>query len=278
MSISGHTIITGGSSGIGYALAERLVRRGGRVSLIARDTARLQRARDDLLALGAAQNTVLVVAADVMDPRRLDQAVTECEDVAGEAGALIASAGIVCPKFFHEQPVEDFDRQILTNLLGVANSVRAVYALMRLRGRGRIMIVSSGAAFVGIPGYAAYCASKAALRAFASSLRLEAKPAGIQVSICFPPDTDTPQLQAELPLRPEAARLFMGGSKPWPADKVAERILAGMEAGKDEVNFGLLLTVLARTSPALEPLLQSLHLWRTAKTKTTDTNLTDGSQ
>ena len=278
MSFSGHTIITGGSSGIGYALAERLIRRGGRVSLIARDPTKLQRARDDLLARGAAHSSVSVVAADVVDQRQLDEAVAECEANAGEAEALIASAGIVRPQFFHEQLVEDFDRQIGTNLIGVANSIRAVYRPMRQRGRGRIMIVSSGAAFVGIPGYAAYCASKAALRAFASSLRLEAKPAGVQVSVCFPPDTDTPQLQAELPQRPEAARLFMGESKPWPVDKVAERILAGFDAGKDEVNFGLLLTFLARTSPMLEPLLQSLHLWRTAKIKTTDTNLTDGSQ
>lgn len=275
MSFPKHTIITGGSSGIGYAVAERLIRRGERVSLIARDLVKLQQARDGLLALGATPQSISIVAADVIDQRRLDEAVAECEESGGVASALIASAGIVCPQFFDQQPADDFDRQIRTNLLGVANSVRAVYGPMRRRGYGRIMMVSSGAAFVGIPGYAAYCASKAALRAFASSLRLEAKPAGVRVSICFPPDTETPQLQAELPHRPQAARLFMGQAKPWPVDKVAERILAGFDAGRDEVNFGLLLHVLARTSPALEPLLQSLYLWRTAKA--TDTNLTDGS-
>lgn len=273
-----HTIITGGSSGIGYALAERLIRRGERVSLIARDPVKLQRARDELQTLGAAHASVSIAAADVTDQLALDEAVAQCEAAAGAADVLIASAGIVSPQLFHQQPANDFDRQIRINLVGVANSIRAVYGPMRQRGDGRIMIVSSGAAFVGIPGYAAYCASKAALRAFASSLRLEARPAGVQVSICFPPDTDTPQLEAELPFRPNAARLFMGQSKPWPVEKVAARILAGLDARQDEVNFGLVLSLLAKTSPALQPLLQSVYLWRTARTKTTDTNLTDSSQ
>lgn len=278
MSLPTHTIITGGSSGIGYALAERLIRRGERVSLIARDPVKLQQARDELQTRGAAHALVSIAAADVTDQLALDEAVAQCEAAAGAADALIASAGIVSPQLFHQQPVNEFDQQIRINLVGVANSIRAVYGPMRQRGDGRIMIISSGAAFVGIPGYAAYCASKAALRALASSLRLEARPAGVQVSICFPPDTDTPQLEAELPLRPNAAHLFMGQSKPWSVEKVAARILAGLDARQDEVNFGLVLSLLAKTSPALQPLLQSVYLWRTARTKTTDTNLTDSSQ
>lgn len=58
---------------------------------------------------------------------------------------------------------------------------------MKKRGNGRIMLVSSGAALLGIPGYSAYCASKSALSAFGESLRLEVAKAGVAVSVSFPP-------------------------------------------------------------------------------------------
>lgn len=84
---------------------------------------------------------------------------------------------------------------------------------MTQRGAGKIMIIASGAAFVGIPGYSAYCASNYVLKGYAAALRLEAAPHGINVSICFPPDTLTRQFEQEIGIRPAEANLFIGKAR-----------------------------------------------------------------
>ncbi len=99
----------------------------------------------------------------------LEAAVARAIDRFGPCSVLVSSAGIVEPGAFEDQPAETFDRQIAVNLTGTANAVRAVLPAMRQAGGGRIMLVSSGAALIGIHGYAAYCASKYALRGYAGA-------------------------------------------------------------------------------------------------------------
>jgi 3-dehydrosphinganine reductase len=171
---------------------------------------------------------------------------------------VVACAGIVEPAWFHDQPADVFDGQWRTNFVGVADAVRLVYAGMRTRGQGRIMIVSSAAAFVGIPAYAAYCASKSALVGFADALRLEAIPAGVTVGICFPPDTDTPQLAKELQSRPREAEILMGKIRPRPAPRIAEAIVAGIDRGAARIYFSLSIAALAMFAQLLKPWIE---LW-----------------
>ncbi len=133
--------------------------------------------------------------------------------------------------------------------------MRAVYADMKRRGTGRIMIVSSGAALIGIHGYTAYCASKSALVGFAEALRSEAGEHGVSISICFPPDTLTPQFQAELPKRSPQARKLMGAAPPWPVAKVAGRIVDGVERRAAKVYFGFEITALGLVGPLVKPVV-----------------------
>jgi NAD(P)-dependent dehydrogenase (short-subunit alcohol dehydrogenase family) len=176
-----------------------------------------------------------------------------CERSFGPCDILVASAGIVEPSAFDAMPASVFDEQIATNLLGTANVVRAVYKGMKARRSGRIMMISSGAALIGIYGYTAYCASKSALAGFAEALGAEAGAAGIRVSICFPPDTLTPQYRREMSMRPAEAELLMGAVKPWSADAVAARIVRGLDRGKARIHFGLSLTALAYFGPLIKP-------------------------
>ena len=104
----------------------------------------------------------------------------------------------------------------------------------------------SAAALIGIYGYTAYCASKAALAAFAETLRSEARAHGVTISICFPPDTETPQLAREMPLRPPQADIVMGRVRPWTADAVAGHIDRHLEKGREEIFFGTQLYLLGR--------------------------------
>lgn len=246
-----HVIITGGSSGIGLALARLYAARGARISLIARGRDALNAAR---LSLGT-QASLHVESADVADGEGLARAVAACEAALGPCDILIASAGIVEPGRFLEQDAAQADWQIAVNLQGCIHAVRAVYAGMAARGAGRIMLVSSGAALIGIPGYAAYCAAKSGLRGFAEALAFEAAPLGITIGICYPPDTETPQLDRERLTRPREAEVIMGTVKPWPAVRVAERIRVGIDRGEREVFFSPTLFALARLAPLIRPLL-----------------------
>ncbi|MDQ0318927.1 NAD(P)-dependent dehydrogenase (short-subunit alcohol dehydrogenase family) [Pararhizobium capsulatum DSM 1112] len=249
-----HVIVTGGSSGIGLAVARIFVARGDRVSLLARTPALLQSARDGLLAVHP-NAQVCVESVDVSRETAVVDAVDRCEARFGACDILVASAGIVQPGLFEAISAEAFNRQIETNLTGSVNAARAVYAAMKTRRSGRIMLVSSGAGLIGIYGYSAYSASKFALHGFAEALRSEAQPHGVKISVCFPPDTETPQFARELDERPLEAAVVMGRVAPWSADVVASRIVRAIDRGIFEVFFGPTLYGLGRFGSLIKPLL-----------------------
>ncbi|MES5100720.1 SDR family oxidoreductase [Agrobacterium sp. BA1120] len=245
-----HVIITGGSSGIGLAVARLAVAEGHKVSIIARNPDRL---RDALKALDNSAHTQ-AVCADVKDAIAIDNAIRTCMEKFGDCDVLVTSAGIVEPALFNELTEAQFNEQFETNFLGTVNAVRAVYPLMKTRGNGSIMMIASGAALIGIPGYTAYCASKAALASFAESLRSEVGQ-DVHVGISFPPDTLTPQLAVELPKRPVAAQALMGSHKAWPVEKVAEGVFNGIRRRKKQVHFGWELEALAWLGPFIKPFI-----------------------
>jgi 3-dehydrosphinganine reductase len=260
-----HVIVTGGSSGIGLAIAKLYAVRGYRVSLLARHPGRLEEARAAIATLpGVDSSLIRTVSVDVASSAQTTEAVALCEASLGPCDILVASAGVVEPRAFEAMPASVFDEQISINLLGAANAVRAVYADMKERRSGRIMMISSGAALIGIFGYTAYCASKAALTGFAEALSAEATGSGVSVSICFPPDTLTPQYRREIAQRPPEASLLMGSVKPWSAEVVAARIVGGMDRGRQKIHFGLSLTALGYFGPLIKPLLTQ---WFSRKTR-----------
>jgi short-subunit dehydrogenase len=247
-----HVIITGGSSGIGLALARIYAERGARISLLARTVSALEMARNELANL---HDTIRIEPTDVNDEDQTIAAIARCEEAYGPCDILITSAGIVEPGLFETLPSNAFKRQIQTNFFGSIHAVRAVYSGMKERQSGSIMLVSSGAGLIGIHGYAAYSASKFALHGFAEALRSEAKPGGVRVSVCFPPDTETPQFARELADRPLEAAVIMGRVAPWPAETVARRIVSAIDRAEFEVFFGWTLWALGRFGSTVKPFL-----------------------
>jgi short-subunit dehydrogenase len=261
-----HVIVTGGSSGIGLEVARIYAGRGAHLSLIARDPHRLEQARRDLAAAVAGSGgRIRTATADIAAEADIAAAIAACETHFGPCDILVASAGMVDPALFDRQSSEAFSAQVQTNLFGTVNTVRAVYASMCRRRSGRIMIVSSGAALIGIHGYTAYCASKSALVGFAEALQAEARPQGVFVSICFPPDTLTPQFEKELPQRSPQARKLMGAAPPWSAQAVAQNIVKGIERRQAKVYFGLSITALGWLGPLIKPWLFRWHASRPGK-------------
>ena len=244
-----HVIVTGGSSGIGAAIADACALRGDNISLIARTEAALLSKMHDLEnRFGRHGQRFHREVADIRDARETADAIGRCVAELGPCDILVACAGIVDPAPFDMQEAGRFEAQIATNLVGTANTVRAVFGNMKKRGTGQILIIGSGAGLIGIYGYSAYCASKAGLTGFAEALRQEGRPHGVKVSICHPPDTQTPQLVAERDLRPAEAQAIIGRAATWSAKDVAEEALRGLERGRPAIYPGLAMQALAHAS------------------------------
>jgi 3-dehydrosphinganine reductase len=225
-------VITGGSSGIGLALARALRAAGSHLLLVARDATRLADARAKLVATGGGGDIELA-ALDVGDQDAVERGLsgTSCD-------ILINCAGITRPGHFAQLPIEEFERQMRTNYLGSVFCTRALLPSLTRSKRAHLAFVSSVVGFMGIFGYTAYAPTKFAIRGLAECLRCELDPTGITVTVCYPPDTDTPQHAGELPLLPAETRRIAASAKLLDADTVAWCMLRGMFRRRFEVYPG----------------------------------------
>jgi len=222
-------LITGGSSGIGLSCAQLLVEQGADVWILARRQEGLDQALEDLLARQPAHpERCGAVSADVSDPLQLVQAVAKIEKVVGVPDLLINSAGVTRPGYFHELDLKVFHHLMDVNYFGTVHAVKAVLPGMLGRGSGHIVNISSIAGFLGVFGYTAYGASKYAVRGFTDVLRAELNPKGIHVSVVFPPDTKTPQLEYEEEFKPPELKQLTGYGSVAAPEKVAQDILDGI--------------------------------------------------
>jgi len=249
---NGHAVISGGSSGIGLALARRLAAEGLDLTILARDAGRLAATKSELSGTGA---RVEALAVDVADADAVAVAIQSAIVAFGPPTLLVANAGIVIPGRFDALPLDAFHRTMAVNYFGAVHLIRAALASMREMGAGRIVLVSSGAALVRFYGYTAYAPSKCAVHGLAEALRSELKPDGLDVSVVFPPDTDTPQLHEDARLRPEPTSRIAGGAKVLSADQVALAILRGIRRGKFTIAPGWEMAALARLHSLFGPLL-----------------------
>jgi NAD(P)-dependent dehydrogenase (short-subunit alcohol dehydrogenase family) len=174
-------LITGAGSGIGRVLARILAQEGARIAAI-------DRMPEGLASLGAELQGKPFAGevADVTDLAGMRQAAARLEAALGPTDLMIANAGIGKETSALNFKAEDVASQVNVNLVGVANSVDAVLAGMRQRGRGQLVVLSSLASYRGLPMMAGYCASKAGVSALFESLRVELEPIGIGVTIVCP--------------------------------------------------------------------------------------------
>jgi 3-dehydrosphinganine reductase len=252
-----HVLVTGGSSGIGLAIAKRCAAEGARVSLVSRDAVKLAAAKTDILA-GQPTARVEVAAADVSVEPEILSAIAAVQTSNGPVDILVTSAGVATPGHFGDMPSSVFERSMSVNYLGTVYPVKAVLQGMRQRRSGAIVMISSGAGLIGLFGYTAYAPSKFAVRGLAESLRGELKGTGVQVSIVYPPDTDTPQLAEENLTKPAETKAITAGAGLWSADDVARLTLEGVSCGHFAITPGAQLTALYWLQGLLSPMLQ----WR----------------
>ena len=127
---------------------------------------------------------------------------------------------------------------------------------MRRQRRGRIVLISSGAALMGIFGYGSYGPSKFAVRGLAETLRAELTRDNVAVSVVYPPDTETPMLEEENKTKPAETKLITALAKAWTADAVANCIMRGIQRGRFAITPGSTVTLMHRWPGAVIPLLR----------------------
>jgi 3-dehydrosphinganine reductase len=253
-----HALITGGSSGIGLAVANQLAASGYSISLIARRKDMLESAAREIRGhfVGDGQR-IVTHSADVAKSAEAEAAVHCAMGELGVPDLVITSAGIAVPGYFEDLPLENFERSMAVNYFGSLYVVRAALPAMRARKSGRIVFISSGAGLMGIFGYASYAPTKFALRGLAEGLRAELRADKVAVSIAYPPDTDTPMLVEENKTKPEETKLITGVVKTWSAEDVATCIVRGIRRGKFSITPGTAIWGMSHMPGIMLPILHS---------------------
>jgi short-subunit dehydrogenase len=196
-------MITGASSGIGRGIALELAAKGAKVGLVAR---RAEALRDVAQEIQDKGGEPLSLPSDVEDADSIRSAAEKLSSGFGPIDVLIANAGIGPTRDPAKFDSKEVAEVMSINVVGASNSVAAVLPEMVARGKGHLVVMSSLAAYRGLPKSAAYCASKAAVSVFFESLRLDLGPRGIDVTIIHPGFIRTPLTSgrhAELPFLQE---------------------------------------------------------------------------
>lgn len=262
--------VTGGSKGIGRAIAEECACRGADVAIFARGQSdleatltylRKEKSRDD--------QKFAAFQMDVTDPKSVDSSIADAMEELGVPDVLVNNAGLARPRYFEDITNEQFDRTIRTNLYGMWYATASVVPHMKKRG-GYIVNVSSLAGFMGVFGYSDYSASKFGAMGLSLSLRSELKPSGITVSALCPPDTDTPGFEEENKEKPEETKALSENAKVMDARDVARALLKGMKRKKPVIVAGFdsrMIYLASRVVPRLVELVMDMTINKVQKKK-----------
>lgn len=226
-------VITGGSSGIGFAMANEFAKQKSKLILIARDKEKLTASTEVLKSMHP-DTSVEFFSADVSDKNQITSVINEIGNSYGRIDVLINCAGIITCGRFADQPVEDLEKSLFINYLGSLCTSKASWPWLK-KAKGHLSFVSSVAGYIGLIGYSSYAPTKFALSGLAECLRMEGKADDIKISIIYPPDTDTPFLRYERAhTLPESIALSKN-IKVMSAEKVAGIYMRGLQKNKFDI-------------------------------------------
>lgn len=229
MNINGkRVLITGGSSGIGLAIAHALLAKGAKLVITGRRADTLAKAVQELQHTGS---PIYSVSADVATPEGRTATIKQAVGLLGGLDILVNNAGGVRAGRLESTPEAELQAMIDVDLVAPILLTRAALPALRASGEAMIVNVASGIALIGVPFYATYAATKAGLARFGEALRRELKGEGVHVLTAYPGGTDTPMMKSN------RAGAELGFSRE-PASAVAAAILEGIEVNAFEVIRG----------------------------------------
>lgn len=224
-------LVTGASSGIGWALSLELARRGAHLIALGRNRERLSALEAEWKrARRHPEQSFESHALDLRDSQALKNWVTAHAE--RPLDMMIQNAGVGYPDYLTSIPEERLEELLQTNLVAPVRFTRLLLPGFEKRKAGHIAFVGSIAGEVNLVGFTAYGATKAGLFAFADSLRNEMRLHNVRVSVIHPPDTKTPMYEAELKVRPPLVQKLAAAGGALDADRVARALLDGMAKGR----------------------------------------------
>ncbi|GMI90926.1 TSC10A [Hibiscus trionum] len=247
-----HVFITGGSMGIGLAIAKQAASEGARISLLARSLDQLEIAKQSIQEAYGIE--VSIFSADVRDCDAVERAINE----AGPIDVLVVNHGVYYIEELEKQGVDVVKSMIDVNLMGSFNVIKAALPLMKDRkdkGAASIALMSSQAGQAGVYGFAAYSATKFGLRGLAEALQQEVLAYNIHLSVIFPPFTETPGVERERKTMPEITKIITGASARarMEAEEVAKITMEGIKSGSFSIPFGVDGRAVAIATAGLSP-------------------------
>ncbi|WWC90334.1 uncharacterized protein L201_005267 [Kwoniella dendrophila CBS 6074] len=229
-----HCYITGGTQGLGKALAESLVKQGAHVTVVARDVEKGKRVEAELKALAQPHQIVQFISADLTNHKSSEQTlIKSTEPFNGQApDYYYLCAGFSRPKYMVDSSLAEFEDGFNGTFWVSAYTARAAVKLMvRQRRVGRITFVSSFLGYTTFAGYTNYSPGKYALRGLADSLRSEMLLHDIKIHIFMPCGIQGPGLEAENADKPAVTHKIEEGDTPIPPEYSARAMENGLRKG-----------------------------------------------
>ncbi|KRX99594.1 3-ketodihydrosphingosine reductase [Trichinella pseudospiralis] len=261
-----HVFITGGTKGIGLALAREAVRQGAHVTVLARQQQLIDAVVLELseLADSCQKQIVKGYQCDMTsDYDKIAQVVHKAEQDIGPIDVLINNVGGAMQGIIEEMGIEVFQQQISLNYISAVSATKAALHSIKNSRRvegSRIVFVSSQAGQVGLYGYTAYSPCKFALRGFAEALQMELRPHNAWVTVAYPPNTNTEGFVEEWKTTPVATKLITGGDEVMEPTVVAKEIFRSITCGKFQCLFGVSGEMLGNLCCGMTPVRSTAEL------------------
>lgn len=214
--------ITGGSQGIGFAIAKALIEKGFAIAIFARNIDTLKKVQ---LQLG---ERCSIFECDTTDFIVTNSIIDLAIEKLGIPDVLVNCVGRAIPNYFEEISSNAFSETLNTNVMGIVNPCKVIFPLMKKNGKGIIINVSSVAGFLGVFGYTDYAASKFAIIGFSESLKQEGAKYGVIVKVLCPPDTQTPGLELENQTKPKETIAISEGGGLLQPDDIAKAVVQSL--------------------------------------------------
>ena len=231
-------VVTGAASGIGRAVSERLAEKGCTLALVDVNEAGLRETAESISSRGQRAE---VFVTDVSDRARMEQLPGEVLDAFGAAHILVNNAGVSVGATFAEQSFEDLDWIVGINLWGVIHGCKFFLPVLTRQDEAHIVNVSSMFGFLGLPGQASYCVTKAGVRALSEALWTELDGTPVRLTCVHPGGIRSEVIRSARGMNPEdkARAVELQERFGMPAQRAAAKIIRAIERDRRRVLIGV---------------------------------------